>query len=275
LRQGDTTTFAYNLTTVEYRSDDNGKMWTKEWETTTDSLHPANPPAATPSFSPYSVQADGKSEVQAMQRQDANGKAEETILWSTHDAGQSWQAIGRLPGWYSPYPPLASGGRSTEPSKSNPMYLLGQDQVPALLFRIQIVQITDGRHWSALPPLPVPGATVDRLGITRLLGVTASGKLLALGVGPDEQVPGGEDQTAHNREPPGFGEHLWMWDAGAGRWTYYATPMPPADGRCLDVCWDGQVSVGDGPRGQGTYLWLRGDYPEGHQALYRMELPDV
>ena len=273
VRQGDTTTFAYNLTTVEYRSDDNGKTWAKDWETTFDSLHAAaNPPAATPSFSPYSVQADGKSEVQATQRQDANGKMA-TILWTTSDAGQSWHALGRIPDIYVPWP--VTGARSAQPTRGHPIYLAQDTVQPGMLFRVRVAQITDGAHWAPLPPLPVPGATADRLGITRLLGVTASGKLLALGVGRDEQVPGGEDQTAHNREPSGFGQHLWMWDAGTERWTYIATPTPPADGQCLDVCWDGQVSVGEGPQGQGTYLWLRGDYPEGHQTLYRMKLPGV
>lgn len=235
-----------------------------------DPLHADWP--MTPRFSSYSVQADGKSEVQATYRQDANGKMA-TILWTTSDAGQSWRALGRLPDLYEPWP--VAGARSVEPAREHPIYLAQETNVPGMLFRTRVAQISDGTHWALLPPLPVSGATVDRLGITRLLGVTASGKLLALGVGPEEQVPGGEDQTAHNREPFGFGQHLWMWDAGAGRWTYYATPMPPADGHCLDVCWDGQVSVGDGPRGQGTYLWLRGDYPEGQQALYRMYLPGV
>ncbi len=269
VRQGDTTTFAYNLTTVEYRSGDNGKTWTKDWETTTDSLHPAVQ-LETPRFSAYSVHADGKSEVQATHRQDADGKME-TILWTTSDAGQNWHALGRLPDMYAPWPVL--GVRSVEPTRGHPIYLTQSAAEPGMLFRVRVAQISDGAHWAPLPPLPVPGATVDRLGITRLLGVTTGGKLLALGVGPGERVPGEGDQSVLNHEPSSFGKHLWLWDAGAGRWTSYATPILPSDGQCPDVCWDGQVSVGDGPHGQGTYLWLRGDSPEGHQALYRMYLP--
>lgn len=272
VQQGSGTTFAYDLTTAEYRSDDNGKSWTKEWETTTNSLHPANPPAETPSFSPYSVQADGKSEVQATHRQDADGKIE-TIVWTTSDAGQSWRALGRLPDMYEPWPVL--GARAVEPTRAHPIYLTQSAAEPGMLFRVRIAQITDGAHWAPLPPLPVSGATADRLGITRLLGMTASGKLLALGVAPGEQVPGENNQSVLNREPAGFGEHLWMWDAGVGRWTYIATPTPEPADRCLDVCWDGQVSVGGGPQGQGTYLWLRGGFPGEAQALYRMYLPDV
>jgi len=256
---------------VDYHSDDGGTSWTKERETISDSLHADWP--ATPRFSPYSVQADGKSEAQATYRLDERGAPAETILWTTSDAGRSWRALGWLPEMYQPWP--VWGARSVEPTRAHPIYLAQNTGAPGKLFRVRVAQISDGAHWEPLPPLPVPGATVNQLGITRVLGVTASGKLLALGVGPDERVPGAEDQTAHNREPPGFGEHLWMWDAGTERWTYIATPAPSSDGQCLDVCWDGQVSVGDGPRGQGTYLWLRGDYPEGHQALYRMYLPHV
>lgn len=269
---GKTTSCAVNDTvTAAYYSGDGGTSWTKERETRADSLHGDWP--ATPRFSPYSVQADGKREVQATYRLDERGATTETILWTTSDAGRNWHALGRLPDMYDPWPVL--GARSVEPTRTHPIYLAQNTGDPALLFRVRIAQISDGTHWSALPPLPVPGATVDRLGITRLLGVTASGKPLALGVAPEERVPDAGDQSVLNHEPPGFGEHLWMWDAGAGRWTSYATPTPPSDRQCLDMCWDGQVSVGDGPDGQGTYLWLRRDIPGEVQALYRMYLPDV
>ncbi len=272
VQQGDTTTFAYSLMTADYRSDDDGKSWTKEWETTFDSLHPASP-AATPRFSPYTVLTDGKSEVQTAYLLDERGAIADTILWTTTDAGKSWRALGILPGMYDSE--LVSGAQSVEPTQANPIYLTRSAAEPGALFRIQIAQITDGAHWAPLPPLPVAGAMADRLGITRLLGVTASGKLLALGVGPGEQVPGEGDQSVLNQEPVGFGEHLWMWDAGAGRWTYIVTPMPPSEGQCADTCWDGQVSVGNGPQGHGTYLWLREGFPAEAQVLYRMYLPGV
>jgi hypothetical protein len=132
---------------------------------------------------------------------------------------------------------------------------------------LKAAEIVDNRHWAYLPPLPVKGTSADHIGITSILGVTASGKLLAFGVNPQTGI-----QTDKSLEEQ-FDQHwLWSWDPHAQRWTSLAPPLPVAWTGCSDGCW--RASLAQSATSQQTVLWVRGYVSENNaNELYRLSLP--
>ncbi len=123
---------------------------------------------------------------------------------------------------------LAPEVRSATPSLAHPLYLLDEAYPASLRFRIQIAQVTDTRHWAPLPPLPIAGASPERMGITSVLAETASGKLLVFGLGSDDHIPADDALQSSSFKPAQ--QWLWEWDPQASRWTLLTpalvTPWP-------------------------------------------------
>jgi len=135
------------------------------------------------------------------------------------------------------------------------------------MLSLKAAQILDDRHWAYLPPLPVTGASTDHIGITSILGVTASGKLLALGVSPI-----GDIAALRSPEEDFQQQWLWSWDPHAQRWTSLAPPLLLAWKACSDRCW--QAFLATHATSHSTSLWVRGYVSEDHVLnLYRLLLP--
>jgi hypothetical protein len=191
-----------------------------------------------------------------------------STLWASTDTGDSWRPLSTLQGVVPDEALPSFGAQSAHATTVRPLYLPVTTHIPSRLLRLKAAQIVDDRHWAYLPPLPAPGTSVDHAGITSILGVTGSGKLLAFGVNPQTGI-----QTDKPLEEQFDRQWLWSWDAQASRWTSLAPPLPVAWMSCSDGCW--QASFSRDAAGQHTVLWTRGFVSENHtnDALYRLSLP--
>ena len=173
-------------------------------------------------------------------------------LWITHDGGSHWQRLGALPAAVGLFvlPPPAHALRDA--SASHPYYALRADQIPSYLLRLAAYASADGRTWAQVPPLPVPGATDQRPGMTQVLGVDTAGRLYAFGVDSQNGVP--PQSTYQAPGPSPSRQWLWVWDPSAARWEQFPTPLAaPWPQMCGTPCWSGTVSAG--PDGA-SYLWV-------------------
>jgi hypothetical protein len=132
-----------------------------------------------------------------------------------------------------------------------PFYLSAGSFILSRTLNLTAAEIVESRHCAYLPRLPVKGASRDHLGITSILGVTVSGKLLAFGVSP------AADSTAL-RSPDEELQQQWLcsWDPHARRWTSLAPPLSVAWNWCAGGRWRG--SLAQSAASQHTNLWVRG-----------------
>lgn len=188
-------------------------------------------------------------------------------LWASTDRGDSWRPLSKLQG-IVPNEALAPfGARSASATAERPLYLSAGSFVVSRMLYLKAAEIVDNRHWAYLPPLPVRGTSADHIGITNILGVTASGKLLAFGVNPQTGV-----QTDKPLEEQFDQQWLWSWDPHAARWTSLAPPLPVAWKWCGDGC--RRASLAQSATSQQTTLWVRGYVSENNaNELYRLSLP--
>lgn len=172
-------------------------------------------------------------------------------LWITHDGGTSWQRLGALPLGVGAFVRPATTPGLSEASASRPFYALAGEQIPSFLLRLAVYESGDGRTWAQLPPLPVPGATSQRTGMTDVLGVDASGRLYTLGVDPARGVPPPQSVP---QELDQSRQWLWVWDPHVARWGVFPTPLDaPRPQLCGTPCWQGTITAG--PSGA-SYLWV-------------------
>jgi hypothetical protein len=138
--------------------------------------------------------------------------------------------------------------------------------VASRLLSLKAAQIVDDHHWAYLPPLPAKGASTHHIGISSILGVTASGKLQAFGVRPTA------DSTAVQSPDEDFQQQwLWSWGPHTQRWTSPAPRLPVAWKACSDGCWRASLSYGS--LSQGTAMWVRGfDAEKRDDQIYRLPL---
>jgi hypothetical protein len=231
------------------RSDDGGRTWLRADEGLPD--------------------GSGGGFVQPL---DATGEALVTIaliysgevvtkadFWVSHDAGAHWRHVPSEP---LPGPPFVVGanmGMMTEPAPADAaracqcVFLV----YPYNVFNQRPYSSRDLAHWTAVPPLPVQGASAQFSGIYETVGMTGDGRLLTLGPDPDADLSaliGGIGPFTNT--PPA----LWMWDTHTGRWEVARTQLPcqsPIDCYRLSFSLIG-VSIGAGAPGQsqGTWFWI-------------------
>jgi photosystem II stability/assembly factor-like uncharacterized protein len=225
------------------RSDDDGRTWTP----------PANDmsPTESPVWSLSST--DGQTiTLAAGYIQQGKAPTLNTHLWVSRDAGASWQPLGTLPGFYATRLTAPPGVTLVDASAHKPAYAVSGEGSNWTILHVQVAQIS-GQTWAPLPPLPVGGASAERMGITGALTATPDGKLLALGLGPHASIP--SDGTIADIQT--LDEWLWEWDPVAARWSAIASlPSGSWPSPCADHCWRGEIAQGAGPQGSGTYLWL-------------------
>lgn len=121
------------------------------------------------------------------------------------------------------------------------------------------------------------GTSALRSGVYRTLGMTADGRLLALGPDPLEGVPAFPDHNGQVSDPPSA---LWAWNTHAGRWEVAHTHMPcEALQNCYVYTTGVSVAVGASGKPIGTYFWVSsqvGSSVNGPpiQTCYRLNVPD-
>jgi hypothetical protein len=189
-------------------------------------------------------------------------------LWMSHDAGSTWQWIGPVPGGTFLLTSHQHG--NAWPSSASPFYLLINEQLPEALYAERVAQSNDGRRWTALPPLPVPGTSATHLGISQVLDVTNDGRLLAFGADPKTGLAaqGQADQNA----PPTPAFWLWMWNPRLTRWQVFPNPLAHPVHIGCGLCWDTSLSVG---AAHTTYLYIYNQdtlYPTS-QSFFSIRLP--
>jgi hypothetical protein len=190
-----------------------------------------------------------------------------SILWASTDKGDTWKPFSSLRGIVGQRILTSLGAQSTLAGVDRPLYLSYAEHIPSLTFHLKAAQITDDRHWAYLPPLPAPGTSRDHTGLTSILGATASGKLLSLGVYPQTGI-----QTDTPLDEQFDQQWLWSWDPHMQRWTSLAPPLPVAWKACSDGCW--RASFAQSAASKQTVLWVRGFVAEdGSNDLYRLALP--
>lgn len=232
------------------RSDDGGKTW--------EQLDANIPPGSQGYFYP-SLLDDGETLLLPVNQYDppANGKPEheQTWLWVSRDAGDSWKPLADVDGLLVQTALPLADARSLTPSPAHPLYLISAASMPSRYLRMQIAQMTDLNHWSPLPPLPIAGASPERPGITSILTTTPSGRLLVFGLGPDGLIPSSDQQQVDEQQ---FNQQwLWEWDPIASRWTLLAPALDMPWPTCGDHCWRGWItSAQDSSGAAGSYLWV-------------------
>jgi hypothetical protein len=207
--------------------------------------------------------------------QSAHGKIEheETRLWVSRDAGDSWEPLATVDGFpVQTMLPMASA-RALSPSAAHPLYLMSDASGPSRLLRIQIAQVTDMQHYAPLPPLPIAGASAEHLGITTVLATTPAGRLLVFGLGPDAHIP--SDGVLQADDQQFARQWLWEWDPQAHRWTLLAPALDAPWPQCSDHCWPSMLTPAQGSGATGMYLtvWHRTD--NGQVAPFGISLPGL
>jgi hypothetical protein len=244
-----------DIHSVRVRSDDGGRHWSEVGSDTAQYLN----------FTSRFL-ADGMIlTVRWPLQQEDSGNT--SSLWTSQDAGDSWRPISSLQGIVPDQVLTPLGAKSASASTERPLYLSVASHVPSRLLYLKAAEIIDNRHWAYLPPVPVKGTSADHIGITSILGVTASGKLLAFGVNPQLGI-----QTDKPLEEQFDQQLLWSWDPQAARWTSLAPSLPVEWKTCSDGCW--QASLAKSTASQQTVLWVRGSiYENNANELYRLSLP--
>lgn len=204
-----------------------------------------------------------------------HGDQYSTVLWRSSDAGQHWRQFGETEAFaelmVSHEPPTTRSALA-----SHMLYGLSGTYIPEELYRLRAIESSDGQHWERLPPLPVPRAAPDHVGVREVVGVAAGGKLLFLGVDPRVGVPTSSGSLDDLR---GGEQWLWAWDPHAQRWEVPQAPLRATKvSPCSDHCWMPHLAWGASPDGTryGTYVWVMrwGDTSKGGETrLYRTFVP--
>jgi photosystem II stability/assembly factor-like uncharacterized protein len=255
--------------TILERSDDDGHTWQR-------ADHGLE--GVETEWFAQSLDSSGDSLVTLIGRFDYPGQAQ-SDLWITRDAGATWLHVRPLAsatpqannGIASLWTEASSGGRQLCHCVFGASYPYGGSPVAGQ----QIYRTTDFIHWTPLPPIPVKGTSVQRSGVYETLGMTADGRLLALGADPKEGVPTLLDHDGRVYGPP---PALWAWNTHTGRWDVASTHVPCTD---LQTCYmystGAAVATGTSGKVTGTSFWISAQVNTGQneptQTYYRLFIP--
>jgi hypothetical protein len=220
------------------RSDDDGTTWTRA-----DRGLGSGALFSMPDLGP------GDTLAMTVLELPVHAGAEATWLWTSGDAGRTWQRTNPLPdgaGTFLLAPPPRSGG--SWPAPDRPFYALEEEQIPSALYWERVLASPDGRGWTLLPPLPVPGVSEVRRGILQTLAVLPGGRLVAWGSDPRAGVPA---PGALNEPIAQFWP--WLWDPVAQRWQVLASPLDAPVTEGCGLCWGAWSTVG---RDGAAYLYV-------------------
>jgi hypothetical protein len=239
------------------RSDDDGRSWSRIDRAFAGPLSVEGTFAGGAQFRVWPL-ADGETLLASVVTQDGSA------IWLSPDAGRNWTKTGVITNVYTTNLVPDTSAYQARPASDRPVYATSLEQLPAMLFRLRALYSADGAQWTALPPLPVPGATPARTGLTQVGGATARGGLLALGVNPQSGVPDSNDQDAAMRAAA-QSQWIWRWDPRSAAWT----PVGAAPAQCAECRLAGATTGADKDGiTTGTYIWLS-DQARGAPAFYR------
>ncbi|HEY7020830.1 MAG TPA: sialidase family protein [Ktedonobacterales bacterium] len=238
----------YGHTMLE-RSDDDGQTWQR-----------ADHSLENVGIQWYAQPLDssGESLVALINRFDNPGQAQ-TDLWITRDAGATWRHIGpvapdTLPTNYGIGFLLTEVGKGVTSDICHCAFGLADSPGGSPIDGQHLYRTTDFIHWTPLPPIPVKGTSAQRSGVYQTLGMTADGRLLALGADPQDGVSALLEHDGRVYGPP---PALWAWNSHSGRWDIAATRVPCKD---LQTCYmystGAAVAIGANGKPAGTSLWI-------------------
>jgi photosystem II stability/assembly factor-like uncharacterized protein len=211
------------------RSDDGGQTWQR--------ADYGLPDGAARGF-PQLLDATGETLITFDTPYDAAGRL---TLWMSPDAGANWRA--ESVAWPTPLRgsgPIedlfTEGPLGALPSTPQACHCVVGVSYGAVGEHLYLSQNhTQLTQWTPLPPLPVKGASAERSGVYRVLGLTADGRLLVVGADLDAGVPEILAGVAVSGPLP----RLWAWNTHTGRWELAPTQLP---------CQDLYTCVGDDAR---------------------------
>lgn len=202
----------------------------------------------------------------SIQPHSSSGLPTEASLWISHDAGNTWKKLSAVS---FPADNLLFSSEpvgSVLPTAQTPLYALRAEQIPSNLYDLTVVQSTDAQQWSLLPPLPVPGTSMQHPGLLQALAVTGDGDLLAFGPDPRTGLP-----TSLSTLPdPILALWLWFWNPHMSTWQVLSVPlMYPMHEGC-GLCWSASISNN---QDHGTYLYVQS--PDEPNGFFRVRLPSL
>jgi hypothetical protein len=225
------------------------------------------------------LDSSGDSLVTLISRFDYPGQVQ-SDLWITRDAGATWLHVGPA----APATPQVNYGIASlwaEASSGRPqlchcIYGASYPYGGSPIAGQHIYRTTDFVQWTPLPPIPVKGTSIQRSGVYLTLGMTADGRLLALGADPKEGVLTLLDHDGRMYGPP---PALWAWNTHSGRWEVASTHVPCADLQtCFMYSTGAALSAGTSGKVTGTSFWISMQVNTDQngpptQAYYRLFIP--
>lgn len=241
------------------RSDDAGAHWSR-----IDSALGG----ASLFYPPRLSQDDRTLSISVLPQKVQPGLSSYSALWMSHDAGQTWRWMGPVPGETALFISHQSGASGIAEA---PFYNMSADQLPEALYRERVYRSSNGRTWSALPPVPAPGTNAKQIGLLQALATTDDGRLLAFGVDPGIGIPARLNDSSSSLTSAFW---LWIWNSSSTSWQMLAQPLKHPEQEGCGVCWSASISTGaDGA----TYLYAAhlsdvNDANRGYD-LFRVRVP--
>lgn len=212
-------------------------------------------------FSAPQVTGDGKDLATIVTHRTSTSGSSRSVLWVSHNAGNSWQARAALPEQVGTF---LLTSMAQEPSQATPLYALAHEQLPSHLYQTQVYQSENGSEWVQLPALPVPGRSGERSGLLQVLTVASDGRLLAFGVDPQAGI------TKQAARQPVTSFRLWIWNPHLANWQVLSSPLHYTANEGCGICWS--ASFARSPS-SGAYLYVH--YWEDGNSLFRIHVPEV
>jgi hypothetical protein len=217
------------------RSDDDGASWVRA----DNGLH-----AGTNYLSP--VLGSGNQLAMIVVHTSLDSSATTNELWTSTDAGQTWQRIGSPPPGGAFLLTAGAAVQGTWSAPSHPFYTLAGAQTPSDLYLEVVYATGNGVIWNRLPALPVAGLGNVRQGVLQALATLPDGRLAVWGPNPQGGMP------IVPREPM-TAFWLWLWAPATQRWQVLPTPLDATAYEGCGLCWSAHVSA---QAGGPTYLYV-------------------
>ncbi|GHO76652.1 hypothetical protein KSD_44230 [Ktedonobacter sp. SOSP1-85] len=212
-------------------------------------------------FSPPQVIDDRKNLATIVTHLSSLSGSSRSILWVSHNAGNSWQPQAALPEQVGTFLLAAP---AQEPSQATPLYVLAHEQLPSHLYQTQIYQSENESEWAQLPALPVLGRSSERSGLLQVLTVTSDGRLLAFGADPQNGI------TKPALQQPVASFRLWIWNPHLASWQVLSSPLRYTANEGCGLCWSASIASSSSSR---AYLYAH--YWGDGNSLFRIHVPDA
>jgi hypothetical protein len=256
--------------TILERSDDGGQTWQR-----------ADHGLENVGIQWYAQPLDssGESLVALINRYDNPGQVQ-SDFWITRDTGATWRHVGPVAAdtvmtHYGIGFLLTEVGKGVMSDICQCVFGASYSPGGSPIDGQHIYRTSDFVHWTSLPPIPVKGTSAQRSGVYQTLGMTADGRLLALGADPHDGVSSLLEHDGRVNGPP---PALWAWNIYSGRWDVSSTRVPCKD---LQTCYlystGAAFVIGANGKPAGASLWINQiqfeENEQPPQVYYRVFIP--